>query len=333
MFQQVPARWKALWNHDMYHGWSKHNNYFEGWYVKIVSADESHAFAFIPGISKESKTEGHAFIQVNDGVNASSQYIRFDTQEFKPNEKKFDTVLGTNRFNIDGFKLNLEGITGEIAFKNTHPWPTRMMAPGIMGWYSFVPFMQCYHGVVSLHHQLEGSLTIDGKDVDFSGGIGYIEKDWGTSFPKTWIWMQTNHLTNTAGANCFMASVAHIPWLGQYFIGFLCGLMLDGELHIFTTYNGSKYTALIEGQEIFLVFKHKNKVLEVVAHKKAGAELISPMKGSMQGKLEESIQSELDIRLSIDSKLVYEGKGSSTGLEIAGPLELITESKAPLQKK
>ena len=28
---------------------------------------------------------------------------------------------------------------------------------GIMGWYRFVPFMQCYHGVVSLNHKLNGT--------------------------------------------------------------------------------------------------------------------------------------------------------------------------------
>jgi len=327
MSQHLSARWKALWNHDMYHGWNKHKNYFEGWYVKIVSADQGHAYAFIPGISKETETNGHAFIQVMEGVKAQSQYIRFETDQFKPSQDRFDTQLGANRFHKNGLSLDLDGIKGELVFKNTHPWPTRMMAPGIMGWYSFVPFMQCYHGVVSLHHELEGSLNINGEVVDFTGGIGYIEKDWGTSFPKTWIWTQTNHLSNSTGANCLMASVAHIPWLGQHFIGFLCGLMLDGELHVFTTYNGSKYTALIEGEEIFLMFKHKSKVLEITAHKKAGAELISPMKGSMQGKLEESLQSELDIRLSIDGTVVYEGLGTSAGLEIAGPLELITESK------
>jgi len=327
MLQYLSARWKALWNHDMYHGWNKHKDYFEGWYVKIVSANQDYAFSFIPGISKETQSKGHAFIQVMEGVKATSQYITFETADFKPSQDSFDTLLGPNRFSPQGVKLDLDRIKGEVLFKNTHPWPTRMIAPGIMGWYSFVPFMQCYHGVVSLHHELDGSLHIDNEEVDFSGGIGYIEKDWGTSFPKTWIWTQTNHLSNSTGANCLMASIAHIPWLGQYFIGFLCGLMLDGELHIFTTYNGSKYTAVIEGQEVFLMFKHKNKVLEIVAHKKAGAELISPIQGSMQGKIEESLQSELDIRFSIDKKLIYEGRGTSAGLEIAGPVEMIIESK------
>ena len=59
-------RWKALWNPDMYHGWGKEKNYFEGWYFKIVDPTEQYAFAFIPGISIGQENQ-HAFIQVLDG--------------------------------------------------------------------------------------------------------------------------------------------------------------------------------------------------------------------------------------------------------------------------
>ncbi|MCK7537696.1 MAG: tocopherol cyclase family protein [Marinilabiliales bacterium] len=31
------------------------------------------------------------------------------------------------------------------------------------------------------------------KMADFSGGRGYIEKDWGHSFPSAYVWMQSNH--------------------------------------------------------------------------------------------------------------------------------------------
>lgn len=323
MLQNLSARWKALWNHDMYHGWTSDHNYFEGWYVKIVSADQKHAFAFIPGISKESKKEQHAFIQVMEGVRAKSQYIRFEAEEFQPSLTSFDTHLGHNRFNLDGISLDLPDISGQLSFQNLTPWPSKFLAPGIMGWYSFVPFMQCYHGVVSLHHTLTGSLKIAGQSVSFDGGVGYIEKDWGTSFPKSWIWMQSNHFSGTQSPCCFMASIAHIPWLGQYFIGFLCGFYFEGLLYIFTTYNRSKYAAKVDGNDIYLSFTSKHMRIEIKASKRKGAELISPMKGSMQGKLEESLQSEIELAFYKDDQLVYEGKGTSAGLEIAGPFELL----------
>lgn len=56
-------------------------------------------------------------------------------------------------------------------------------SPGIMGWYAWVPTMECYHGVVSLDHAISGKLMIEDQAHDFNGGRGYIEKDWGKSFP------------------------------------------------------------------------------------------------------------------------------------------------------
>ena len=40
------------------------NVFFEGWYYKVVSADEKHAFAFIPGIAMDADGKQQAFVQV-----------------------------------------------------------------------------------------------------------------------------------------------------------------------------------------------------------------------------------------------------------------------------
>ena len=59
-----------------------------------------------------------------------------------------------------------------------------MTRPGVMGPFSFVPFMECYHGVVNIDHKISGSLMINNEEIDFTDGYGYIEKDWGKSFPN-----------------------------------------------------------------------------------------------------------------------------------------------------
>ena len=66
-----------------------------------------------------------------------------------------------------------------------------------MGWYSFVPFMECKHGIVSVNHDLSGILNVNDEVLISDGGKGYIEKDWGTSFPEAWIWMQSNNFQKT----------------------------------------------------------------------------------------------------------------------------------------
>jgi hypothetical protein len=51
-----------------------------------------------------------------------------------------------------------------------------------MGPYAFVPFMECYHGILSMDHKINGQLIIHDEIIDFTGGKGYMEKDWGQSF-------------------------------------------------------------------------------------------------------------------------------------------------------
>jgi len=65
------------------------------------------------------------------------------------------------------------------------PWPKKPLAPGIVGWFSYVPFMETYHGVVRMNHEILGTLQIDGKPIVFDRGKGYIEQEWDASFPSS----------------------------------------------------------------------------------------------------------------------------------------------------
>ena len=53
-----------------------------------------------------------------------------------------------------------------------------------MGWYGYLPTMECFHGILSIDHKLKGALSIDDKKISFNNGRGYIEKDWGRNFPQ-----------------------------------------------------------------------------------------------------------------------------------------------------
>ena len=318
-------RFRATWQPDMYHGWGQEKSYFEGWYFKIVDPKEQHVFAVIPGISKDAQGKHHAFIQVLDGKQCKATYHYFDAHDFKPNEKNFQIQLGDNSFSVNKLTLNLPELKGSLSIQKPSPWPKMLGAPGIMGWYSFMPFMECYHGVVSLHHTLKGSMEVYGKRTDFTNGIGYIEKDWGTSFPRSWIWMQSNHFGEDEKI-CLMASVAHIPWLGSYFIGYIVGFLWEGKLYRFATYTGAKMKAGLNEKEVHLSFKDKRYRLEIIGQQAPGAKLVSPITGQMTGKVNESMQGVLHVRFFAKEKLVFEGSGRNAGLEIAGEvLELLTD--------
>lgn len=331
-------RWRATWNPDMYHGWGHNRSYFEGWYFKIVDATEGYAFAFIPGIAMGKDGKSHAFIQTIDGKKCNTTYQHFDISDFKPNNKFFHLQIADNQFSTKHIKVNLSNIQGELHFENITSWPKMLGAPGIMGWYSFVPFMQCYHGVVSLNHTIKGSLNIHGKNIDFTDGRGYIEKDWGVSFPKGYIWMQTNHFINKLSSDTdnqssalkhnleysLIVSVANIPWLGSSFIGYIVGFWFQNKLYRFATYTGAKMIALMEGNIIRLAFKDAVYRLEIEAamDSRTGT-LIAPIQGEMVGKVNESLQSIIHVRFFEKNKLLFEGSGRNAGLEAAGDVDII----------
>lgn len=312
-------RFTSLFNPDMYHGWGRTKNYFEGWYIKVVNANESQAIAIIPGISMGSDGEQHAFIQVLNGKKLSTDYYRFPAPDFKPSESAFEVHLGDNFFSKKYVKLTHEELHGELHFEGHINWPSSTFSPGIMGWYSFVPFMQCYHGVVSMNHRISGHLTVKGETISFDNGLGYMEKDWGRSFPSSWFWMQTNHFNSPAS---MMSSVARIPWLGSHFIGHISGLWLDGKLYQFATYNNTKIlTKILTDDTLELELKNRKHRMHILAHKGATGELIAPASGNMTGKVNESMTATVDVQLFENEQLIFEDTGRNAGLEVGGNYE------------
>lgn len=220
-------------------------NYFEGWYYKLVSADGNCSVAFIPGISLNSE-HAHAFVQVfvsyhNNGI-LKTIYAEYDKNVFVTNDAPFEVNIQNNSFSEHQLNVSIATdelhIEGKISFLNNTKIETSWLSPSIMGFFGYFTFMECYHGIVSMGHALQGKLMIDGKTIDFDGGKGYIEKDWGTSFPQQYVWMQSNHFANKQTS--FMFSEAIIPFKVFKFNGLIINLVVDGKEYRFATYNGAK---------------------------------------------------------------------------------------------
>ena len=320
-------RIRAAFHPNQFHGWGKRRNYFEGWYCKLVVPEQNLAYAFIPGISLEANGDGHAFIQVLDGFRNKVDYHRFGLEEFQPAKDRFALQLGKNFFSEDELRIDLPGIQAAITYLHPYRWPKQPLAAGVMGWYGFVPGMECYHGMVSAHHHLQGYLTDDRGQLNVEGGIGYLEKDWGSSFPAAWVWLQSNHL-DLDGPASLMASVARIPWRGRHFRGFLCTWLWKGELQVFTTWNRSKHQVHFGDGYVDLYFRRFNRLLglsgkkaahelHIRAYPAAGGNLISPTPVGMVGKINESLQASLEVRYLVDGQVKYDGTANWAGLEVS----------------
>lgn len=316
------GRWFNIQHPEVYQGERRSKKYFEGWYYKVVHQSGKHAFALIPGVSIESKDEQHAFIQLMDGTGGKSHYYEFPFESFKASKDKLEVSIGDNYFSETKVQINLPDIKGELNISKLTPLNNSWFNPGIMGWYSFTPLMQCYHGIVSMHHVLNGSINHEGKNWNYENGVGYIEKDWGTSFPKCWFWTQCNTFTNGEKVSVF-ASVAHIPWMGNYFVGYIAAIQVGDSLHRFATYNGAKFKTRIDEDSLFLDFKKGKKVLSIKSTKGIGAELKSPISGKMTGKVNESLQAKMEVKLVENNKTLLHVFGENAGLEVAGDYDVL----------
>jgi tocopherol cyclase len=315
------------WKPSVYQGGRNPKGYFEGWYFKLVDTGADNILAVIPGVSFSPDGEAHCFIQVLDGKAVSSRYFRYSINEFSYSLDKFLIKIGESTFSDSGLELNIsqdgQQLAGSLRFEGLKPWPVSLALPGAMGWYALVPFMECYHGVLSFDHVLFGKLSVNGRVINFSGGRGYIEKDWGKSFPRYYVWGQSNHFDKPGTSMTF--SAANIPWRGRSFDGFIAGFLLDGRLYIFTTYNGSRITRFdVTPRTLLAHFQSDSFRLEMEARKSSAALLAAPRLGDMDGRISESITSGIAVRLVKKSRhqedILFEGNGLNAGLEISGDI-------------
>ncbi len=317
-------RINSFFNPEYFQGWGKTSRYFEGWYFKVVNEDETKAFAFIPGIAMDESGRRQAFIQILDGKRKTALFHRFDASLFLPDAGKFRLQIQDNIFSGNTIKLDMAHARGELNFSGNISWPKPFYSPGIMGPYAFVPFMECYHGIVSMDHSIAGEMEIGNERINFDKGRGYIEKDWGRSFPAAYFWLQTNHFTKPGIS--LKASVAKIPWIRKAFTGFIAGIWLGDRLIRFTTYNGSVIRkSFADRDKVQIVLENKKFRIEILGHRDEATELASPVQGLMDGRIAESMTSVTEVQLSdLENKsILFEDTGRNTSLEVAGDIRQI----------
>lgn len=297
-------------------------NYFEGWYFKLVDSTERYAFALIPGVAL-AEDSAHAFIQVFAGHEGKAQYHTYPVSAFAAEDNPFSVKVGDSSFSLSEINLSVgdgaDKITANLTLDNIVGWPVRLLSPGAMGWYRFVPFMECYHGVLSFDNTVNGQITVNGETIDMTGGRGYIEKDWGASMPETWIWMQTNHFEDP-GVSLF-GSIAKIPWLGSSFTGFIFGFYHQQRVYQFTTYTGAKICRLEATEShLHIEIEDSKHHLAVEAAREKGVDLPAPKLGQMTSKVNESLRSVIQVELRDRStgQTVFQGAGRNAGLEFVG---------------
>lgn len=296
---------------------NKLKNYFEGWYFK--NSFENTTISFIPGLNIENKNKS-CFIQII--TNSNSYYIPYKFDDFHFSYNPFYIQIQNNYFSEDKIILDINDknikISGTLYFTNSIKLKKKFLCPNIMGPFSYFPSMECNHAILSLTHYINGSLKVNNQTYTFKNGKGYIEKDWGTSFPSAYTWCQGNNFSNNLNASLFL-SIATIPLKFLTFKGFICVLYFNEKEYRFTTYNGSKIEKYnYQKNFIDICLTNKNYKLSVKAKNKDFSKLLAPQNGNMSIHVSESINSELEVILQENNNIIFKDTSINCGLEIKG---------------
>ncbi len=260
-----------------FYGTNKKSTYFEGWYFK--QHNHENMLALIPGISINGDGSKKAFIQFI--TNTGSFQINFPYEDFHAETKRLFVRVDKSYFSPEGIYLDIQRpnleIHGQLNFKNITP-----LKYSAMGVFSMFKFMECNHDVLSLNHEVDGVVNINGKNLDFSNSRGYIEKDYGKSFPKKYIWLQCNGFEEKNVS--IMVSVATIPFMATEFTGLISIVYYRGKQYRIATYNGGAPIVVNNNK---MIVKNNNYMLRVNWPENIAYGLSAPVKGEMSRTINE----------------------------------------------
>ncbi len=279
--------------------------YFEGWYFKVVTQDQKRMFAWIPSIAFTDEKTG--YIQVLDSDVKTTDTVEFPISSVSFPDRSF-IQLGDNSFKEDQICLNLKTIQhhykGNLKLSSPTLLKTSTYAPTIMGPFSYFKYMQCNHGIISLSSHVSGTLVIDGKKLDMNGGTCYIEKDYGSSFPKGYLWLESHHAKKHQDCTIF-CSYAHIPFPILSFYGLICVLRIKNEQEIFATWNGAKASFKCQNKQNEIHMKKRTKELTITWKQNKLHHLNAPKEGKMTDTVHESSMDTFQVILKKEGKTLF----------------------------
>lgn len=175
--------------------------------------------------------------------------------------------------------------------------------------------MECNRAILSMQNRIDGLININIHEIKFNNSIGYIEKDWGCSFLKYYIWCQGNNFQKSEAS--FMLLIADIPFKLFNFRGVICVLIIDKKEFKFTIYNNNKIVEyIVNSKTANITLKKGDYHLNIKLDYDKGLKLSAPVKGKMEKDIFESISSAITVTLKKNNIVIFSDTSTNRGLEI-----------------
>lgn len=284
----------------------KKSPYFEGWYFKQESSNNS--LCVIVGRSCDIAGEGKSFIQII--ADGKSVNINYPLDNFVYLKNRFAIKLGKNYFTEKGIVLDIDDdvikIKGKIEFGELTELSTSIMGP-----FEKLPFIECKHTVISMYHSLYGKMTINGQEICFDNGTGYIEGDRGKSFPGKYKWFQCNDFEGKIAS--VTVAVADIPLIWRKFCGCFAVIYARNRIYRLATYKGAKIQKDTDNR--IVITQGKYRLCIDYFSEDSGCELSAPVQGNMSRTIKEGNSCYIRVKFSYDDFLVFSGESDRCSYE------------------
>lgn len=298
---------------------TKRKDAFEGWFVKVDDQASGLMFSVIWGYATQ--TEGrHAFLQFQDTRKNETTYVRYPMEELAWTADPFVLTIGKNTLSEAGMVLDFEreglSVKGRFSFGAFAPIRrTAILKPNIMGWLSYFP-NECNHAIISMHHSVSGTLSLGDATWTLRGADGYMEKDWGTGFPKAYVWCQANDWEGSA----LVFSYATVPVLGRHAKGFFLVLHHEGKEIRMSSIEGSRMKAFTVSEDAFSAVVEKGS-LRVTLHARQAhpVALASPDQGAMKARIKESLDGTVALTVEKKGKRIVALSSSRASIDVHFP--------------
>ena len=277
--------------------------FFKGWYFKCCGPQGS--VALIPAVHRDGRGETASLQILTEGAAYSHEAaVPPDGGRTLPVE------MGDCFFSRKGIRLQIqeEGLCawGMLHFRELTP----LWYP-IMGPFRFVPFLPCCHQVYSMHHRVDGEITVNGQRFSFRNGQGYMEGDSGRSFPRRYIWTQS-FLKNGS----LMLAVADVPMPGGSLTGVIGVIRLNGKEHRLATYLGA--TAVRTDYPTVMVRQGGYWLCATLLEERTQP-LLAPVDGQMNRTICESAACRAHYIFSHGGKVLWEETSNQASFEFEYP--------------
>lgn len=214
-----------------FHYQNKPKQFFEGWYYKCTDQLLGN-LAVIAGISSNEQ-KSQAFIQIAHSSEISGCY-EYPIASFSYREEPFRVQIGQSVFTKEKIVVKIAqiGLELQLQFTSQMPLPGSFLYPSIMGPLLYLPYLPCYHHIVALRSTVQGFIAQHGAKTAIRQGLGYIEKDYGVSFPSGYVW--AHGCTKEA---MFVVALAMVPFeKNTERLGFFAVLQVKDHIYRFSSY-------------------------------------------------------------------------------------------------